>query len=224
MNLIEYPGRAALMTGLAKVLETALGTALAQRRDVTFAVPGGTTPGPLFDALAKVPLDWGRVHVLLTDERWVPQSDPASNAALIRQRLLKGPAAAAHFTPYFMPDTDIGTAAQDLSARLKSALPIDVLLLGMGADMHTASLFPQSPDLAAALAPDAPMFLGVDVPGQSTARFTLTAPALRSAGATHLLITGDDKRAAVMQAGILSPEEAPIATVLGTAITHWSAE
>lgn len=224
MNLIEYPSRPQLMTDLAQRIADDLAAALANRDMVCFAVPGGTTPGPLFDALCAMPLDWSRVHILLTDERWVPETDAQSNAALIRARLLQGHAAAASFTPYFTDQADIAAAANQLDTTLNAQLPIDVLLLGMGADMHTASLFPGAGGLEAALADDAPMFAPIEVAGQSVHRFTLTAPALRDARSIHVLITGAEKRSAVAQAASLPATAAPIQIVLPTATVHWSAE
>ena len=223
MKLIEYPTRDGMMAKVAETLADALRAALAQRDKVSLAVPGGTTPGPVFDALCEAPLDWSRVHVLLSDERWVPETDAQSNAALISARLMTGPAAAASFTPYFTADSDIDTAARDLSGQLSPLLPLDVLLLGMGADMHTASLFPGADGLEAAMSDDAQMFLPITVPKQETRRFTLTAPALRNAKTTHLLITGDDKRAALDRARMLPAHQAPVQTVLDNATIHWSA-
>ncbi len=224
MKLIEYSDKDTLMVELAQVLEASLARALAEKETVTFAVPGGTTPGPLFDALSAAPLAWERVHVILTDERWVPQDDAQSNAALIKKRLLTGAAAAAQFTPYYSATSEIAQAATALSVELEPLLPIDVLLLGMGADMHTASLFPGAAGLDAALSQDAPMFLPVSVPGHTVQRFSLTSPALSSARDTHVLITGPQKRKALEQAGTLPPEQAPIGLMLDTATIHWSAE
>lgn len=223
MNLIEYPDRDTLMISVAKALADDLAAALAVRETVTLAIPGGTTPGPAFDALAAAPLDWARVNILLTDERWVPESDLQSNAALVRARLLQGPAAAAMFTPYYTDKTDINTAAGTLSAQLSPLLPVDVMLLGMGADMHTASLFPGSEGLEEALAEDAQMLVPVTVAGQQTRRFSLSAPVLRSARATHLLITGTEKREALLRACELPEALAPVQTVLPMATIHWSA-
>lgn len=224
MKRSDYANRDDLMQGLARVLEQDLADALEQQAQVCLAVPGGTTPGPLFDILSQAALDWARVHVILTDERWVPQNDPQSNAALIQARLLTGPAAAATFTPYYTDATDIDAAAAALSDGLNKHLPIDVLLLGMGADMHTASLFPDADGLEAAMAPDAPMFLPVRAAGQSAVRFSLAAPALRSARRTHLLITGDEKRVALSRAATLPPLEAPVGVILDNATVHWSAQ
>ncbi len=223
MKMIEYPSADQMMHDVADVLGRALFGALARQSKVSFAVPGGSTPGPVFDVLSEIDLDWSRVHVMLTDERWVPESDAQSNAALIRKRLLIGRAARAQFTPYYSADKEIAAAAASLSNELSETLPIDVMLLGMGADMHTASLFPGSGGLKDALAADAPMFLPITVSGQEAQRFTLTAPVLRAARDTHILITGTDKRDALDRAASLSEADAPIQTVLPRATVHWSA-
>ncbi|WP_299030267.1 6-phosphogluconolactonase [uncultured Sulfitobacter sp.] len=222
MNIVEYQSRDIQMKSVAAALAEDLRTALAQKGVVTLAVPGGTTPGPVFDALAATDLDWSRVRVLLSDERWVPESDAQSNAALIRERLITGAASVARFTPYYTDGIGIHDAAQDLSVALADMLPIDVLLLGMGADMHTASLFPDGDGLSEALAETAPMLLPMRIAGQSVARITLTAPVLRAALSTHLLITGQDKRDALVAAQDLPVAQAPVQTVLSVATIHWS--
>jgi 6-phosphogluconolactonase len=228
MKLVEYPTRDALMQGMADVLAQALRDALDDappaRKTAKLAVPGGSTPGPVFDLLSMVALDWSRVHVLLTDERWVPEDDAASNAALVRARLLQNDAAAALFTPYYQADTDIEAAAADLSRALHHLLPLDLVLLGMGADMHTASLFPRARGLEAAMAADAPMFLPAHVADQPVPRLSMTAPALRTARQTHILITGAEKRRALERAQSLTDLDAPIQTVLAQATVHWCAE
>jgi len=152
----------------------------------------------------------------------VPESSPQSNAALIRKRLLTGQAATAKFTPYYTEGSDIETAAALLSDELGPLLPIDVLLLGMGADMHTASLFPGAQGVTEAMAQDAPMLLPITIDGQDVKRFTLSAPALRGAASCHILITGDEKRAALAQAETLDPKLAPVKTVLDNSVVHWS--
>lgn len=216
MRLIEYADREMLFLSLANQIAGELGQTLRSSGRASLVVPGGTTPGPLFDLLADVDLDWEKVTVLLTDERWVPESDPRSNAALLRQRLLKGPAAAATFLPYYGADTE------GLNEAILQNAPFTSLILGMGADMHTASLFPQSPDLAEALSPQAPPLLTQNSPDFDTPRITLTAPILRSAINIHVLILGTEKRQSLERAADLPPDTAPINIVLDTAAIHWS--
>ncbi len=218
MILIEYPDRDVLMSELAHRISLELGAALGNG-PVSLAVPGGTTPGPMFDALSKASIDWARVRVMLTDERQVPADHERSNERLLRERLLVNAAADAEFLR-LVPEAEDDMPA--LCETLDTVLPLTVLLLGMGTDMHTASLFPGSPDLAAALADDAPPLMGVEASGDLEDRLTLTAPALVSALSPHILITGDEKRAALEKAQELTAEEAPVSIVLKRATVHWA--
>ena len=221
MELIEYPDREMMFIDLANRLAGELGDCLRRHEHASFAVPGGTTPGPVFDDLCAAELDWSRVHVLLTDERWVPEEDERSNLRLLRGRLLVGHAAAAEMID--MPrEGEPEEAARALSERLTPELPISVLLLGMGADMHTASLFPGAEGLARALASDAPPAMAIRAPGAPEPRVTLTAQALDGAMSKHILIMGEEKREAVERARRLGREEAPVTAVWNGARVHWA--
>ncbi len=220
MKLVEYADRDMLMIDLAQHLAGELSECLITHEFASFAVPGGTTPGPVFDTLCAADLDWWRVHVMPTDERWVDENSERSNARLIKSRLLTNRAAAARFVPFFMPGQEAEAAMGDLSDMLQPELPISILLLGMGADMHTASLFPGAAELEEALSTQAPA-MAIHPEGQET-RVTLTAHALSGAMNTHILITGAEKRAALERAAMLDPHEAPIKTVLANATVHWA--
>ncbi|WP_370285114.1 6-phosphogluconolactonase [Pseudooceanicola nanhaiensis] len=222
MIFTEYPDRDMLALDLSDRLASELGSALRHKERVTFAVPGGTSPGPIFDALTAVRLDWDRVDVVLTDERWVPESAERSNTRLVRERLLQGHAAAATLLPLVADTPTPEEALEGLSEGLLPHLPIDVLVLGMGADMHTASLFPGADRLEAALAADAPALMAMRAPGAPEPRITLTAPVLRGAISIHVVITGAEKRAALERAAGMTPAEAPVATVLVEAVVHWA--
>ena len=120
-----------------------------------------------------------------------------------------------------MPDVEVADACKDVSEKLTSEWPISVLVLGMGADMHTASLFPQANGLDAALSADADALLPIQAEGQEQ-RVTLSAPVLNSAISKHIVIFGDDKRAALDVAKGSLPEVAPVAAVLDGATIHWA--
>lgn len=222
MTLIEYPDREMMMVALADRLASDLGQALRQNERASLCVPGGTTPGPVFDVLSGVRLDWDRVTVFASDERWVPETSERSNGRLIRQRLLVGRAAAARFVPLYREAQEPEAVLDGIAADLAPHLPIAVLLLGMGADMHTASLFPGADRLVEALAPDAPILMAMRAPGAPEPRVTLSAVVLADAMCCHLLITGADKRAALERARGLDPAEAPVRAVLGGATVHWA--
>ncbi|MEQ8901898.1 MAG: 6-phosphogluconolactonase [Roseovarius sp.] len=222
MNIIDYPDAEMLAIGLADELASALRTALANEERVLFVVPGGTTPGPVFDALCETGLDWDRVDVLLSDERWRPEVHVRSNTRLIRERLLTGRAAAARYLPLYAKAQDPEEVLAELEANISPALPIDVCLLGMGEDMHTASLFPGADNLEAALERRAPILVPMRVDGEEEPRVTLSARVLNGAVAKHLVITGDKKRRAVERAQHTRPVEAPVAAVLDDMTVHWA--
>jgi 6-phosphogluconolactonase len=221
MELLEYPDAEMMMMQLADTLTSEISKCLSSHDHASLAVPGGSTPGPVFDTLSGANLQWERVHVLLTDERRVPADHERSNERLLRERLLTDKAAAATFVR-LVPDE--ATSMADLEERIAPELPLAILLLGMGADMHCASLFPGSPQLEAALSSKAPPLMEVDAPEGLEPRITLTAPVLRGAMSTHVVITGAEKREALERARHLKPEEAPIAAVLGDAVVHWAEE
>lgn len=222
MRLETYPDREMLMLGLADIIAGQLGDFLRRDGRATLSVPGGTTPGPIFDTLSGVDLDWANVAVVLNDERWVPESSDRSNARLLRQRLIRGRAAEARLIPLYAPAETPEEMLPTLEDGLRPHLPISVLLLGMGADMHTASLFPGADRLDDALSPQAPILLPMRADAAGEPRVTLTAPVLKAAFHTHILITGPEKRAALERAMTLTPQEAPIRAVLDTATVHWA--
>jgi 6-phosphogluconolactonase len=223
MTFNENADRDMAVMNIAHALTSDLRRHLLRHDRVSFAVPGGSTPGPIFDAMTSVEIDWDRVHIMLTDERWVPEDHARSNAGLVRARLMQGRAAAATFISFYREGMSAGEAARVLSKELESTLPISVLMLGMGSDMHTASLFPGAPGLAEALDKGAPALCAVAPPDQPEERITLSAPALNGAMDKHIVIFGDDKKAALERAQKLKPEEAPIAAVLQGGAVHWAA-
>lgn len=222
-DFIEYPDREAMMLDLADLIASELAETLMHEDRATLSVPGGTTPGPIFDVLSEQSLDWGRVSVVLNDERWVPEDNPRSNTALLKERLLISRASEATLIPLYasVPTPEDGLAA--LAEGVKAHLPISVLLLGMGADMHTASLFPGADNLSAALSAHAPPLMAMRAEGAGEPRITLTAPVLKGALRTHIVITGPEKRAAIERAAKLPVEQAPVRAVLGQATVHWAA-
>ena len=218
MKLLEYPDAEMMMMDLANTLAGELESHLLNHDTVSFAVPGGTTPGPIFEALcAAKHLDWARVNVLLTDERRVPEDHQRSNTRLVKERLLVQAASAANYLSYLPQGDDL----TPMSDALAPHLPISVMLLGMGADMHTASIFPNSADLENALGTEQPL-VAVQPPDGLEARISLSMSALKGAMSRHIVIIGTEKREALERARKLSPTEAPIAGVLTGSTVHWA--
>lgn len=222
MTFEDYPDRELLMMRLADTIASQLRRAIEVGGRATLSVPGGTTPGPVFDILSGVDLDWSKVSVLLNDERWVPEDSPRSNTRLLKERLLRNRAAAARLVPLYAPSPAPEDRLADLAAGIEPVLPITVLVLGMGADMHTASLFPGADRLEEALSDAAPVLMALRAEAAGEPRITLSARVLRDAMHIHILITGDEKRAAIERAAGLPESEAPVRTVLKNATIHWA--
>ena len=190
----EYRTPALLAEGLANDVAEQLRTAVSARGEATLVVSGGRSPVAFFQHLAKQGLDWSKVTITLADERWVPVEHADSNAGLLKQYLLKGPAAKAQFLSLYSAAANVEQAAEQADRLLAELPPIDVLVLGMGDDGHTASLFPDSPNLSEALQVDGsrrcwPM-LAPSVPRQ---RLTMSRALLASAKHKILSISGQSK-------------------------------
>jgi len=221
MELVTYPDSEMMMIELAQRLAGELRQALQGNDAASLAVPGGTTPGPIFDSLCAADLDWDRVSVLLTDERWVPEESPRSNTRLLRQRLLVGRAASARYLPLHAPTETPEEGIPQLAEVIADVLPLTVCLLGMGSDMHTASIFPGADRLEDALTGDH-ILVPMRAPGAPEPRVTLSAGVLNGAISRHIVIVGPDKREALDRARSLPVEEAPIAAVLKGSTVHWA--
>ncbi|MEH6354685.1 MAG: 6-phosphogluconolactonase [Marinobacter sp.] len=190
---------AATPADLARKLAEQIVLILRQRLETapraSLALSGGSTPILLFKALAQQVLDWQRIDIVQVDERWVEPSHPDSNSAQIREHLLQGRAAVARFYPLYeniaSPSAGLGAVCQRLESL---SWPLDVVVLGMGNDGHTASLFPGAPELVVAMAEyNGKKLAVITPPQQARARITLTRSAI--AGARHCIlhIQGDDK-------------------------------
>ncbi len=217
-RLIEAPAPQALADRLANDIAARLADAIALRGAASLAVPGGSTPGPVFDALGARALAWDKVIVTLNDERWVDAPDPASNEQLVRTRLLTGLAAAARFVGLKTAADHAADGVAEVARRLLAVpQPFDVMLLGMGEDGHTASLFPGSAALEASLGGDPARVQAVQAPGARGAaeRMSLALPALLDSRFIALLITGQAKLATLRRAERAGdPLQMPIRAVL----------
>jgi len=211
----------------ASRLADALGEGLkdpAQGGWAVFAGSGGSTPEPIYRRLSSVrsPEDWQHTFVTLVDERYVPESSPDSNAALIKRTLMTGPARHAEFLPLFSPEVTVDRAAAVAAHGLYAELEdrrFDAVLLGMGEDGHICSMFPESPTLKTLLTPNhLPTVLGVpagrDGMAPSMERLSINLPYLAQARRVVLAITGKQKRAVFEREAAGDPAIQPIAALL----------
>ncbi|MFC3117931.1 6-phosphogluconolactonase [Jhaorihella thermophila] len=164
---------------------------------------GGTTPGPIFDALCAANLDWDRVYVLPTDERWVPQDSERSNGRLITSRLLVNRAAAAQFLPLHA-DTE---KSRRRAARARGADRAASAAFGAAAgDGGRTCMWPRSFPVRRVWPrrwpPDAPILAVTRPASQPEPRVTLTAPVLNGALSKHIVILGKDKREALEKGAV----------------------
>src|SRR3984957_7345234 len=202
---------------LALQIAANLGLALGARGLASLVVSGGRSPVRLFEILRTQPLDWGRVCIALADERWVRPEDAASNERLVRDVLLKDRAASARFLGLKngAPTPDLGAvSAWETFARVPR--PFDAVILGMGDDGHTASLFPGSPNLPRALNPDAAAgCVGMWSPVAPHPRLSLNLSALLDSRRSVVLINGEAKWRTYTAACAAGPvQEMPIRAVL----------
>jgi 6-phosphogluconolactonase len=205
-------------------LGDALATALAETGKAVFAGSGGSTPAPIYRVLAASGLDWSQIAVTLIDERYVPESSPHSNAALIKQTLLTGRAAAARFVPLYHSEVTVDRAAAVAAHALaREGGRFDAVLLGMGDDGHICSMFPDSPTLKTLLSPTLPpTVLGVpkgrDGAAPSLERLTINLPWLMGARRVVLALTGGAKRAVFEREALGDPATQPIAALVAARV------
>ncbi|MEQ1520812.1 MAG: 6-phosphogluconolactonase [Aestuariivirga sp.] len=199
-----FESRGSLSSALATDVANALQHHVRVKGSACLAVSGGSTPKLFFETLSRFDVPWSRITVTLVDERQVPETNPRSNARLVRENLLQNSAAGAEFVPLFEnPDAEnIGT--------------LDVVVLGMGNDGHTASFFPGGDNLSEALKPKAgKRIVEMSAPAADEPRLTFTLPTLLDTSLLCLHIEGQEKRDVLNQALAEGPVEAmPVRAVL----------
>lgn len=195
--LHRYEDEDALVTDLADLVSKRLSQGLTMTGAASLVCSGGTTPAPLYRELSGRELDWDRIWVTGSDERWVPPADPDSLDHLLHANLLKDRAASARFVPLKTEARSPADAEGHVHAHLRDMpRPFDLVLLGMGADGHTASLFPHAPGLAKALdEDDQALARAIEAPASvaSPARMSLTLRALLDSRLIVLLFRGREK-------------------------------
>ncbi len=210
----DFRDKDQLAEALAAAIAGHLKAGVKARGAASLAVSGGTTPVRLFKVLAgRADVPWDKVTVTLVDERWVDESSERSNGRLVRANLLQGRAALANFVPLYRGGTE-PDAAKATAALAAVPQPLDVVILGMGNDGHTASFFPGGDTLHEALTAEGPV-IAIRAPGAGEPRVTLTLRRLLAARALYLHIEGEEKVETLKQAeaeGLV--EDMPVRAIL----------
>lgn len=176
------------------------------------SLSGGTTPQPFLNNLAKEQLEWQRVDVTLVDDRWVPDTDPASNAGLVRKCLLHGAAEQARFFPLVDMSTTLEARVAALNDNTTLVTP-SIAVLGMGEDGHVASLFADAPEWPYIVDDGAPRFVAVHPRSAPHDRVSLSLTEIRQAWHLYLVIAGARKRE-VLKAAAASPQDNAISKLV----------
>ncbi len=184
-----------LVVTLGEKIKIHLSKKLQQQAQASLVVSGGNTPKSLYDYLSHLDLDWSRIIITLTDERWVETTDNNSNEWMIKNTLLVNRAKAAHWIGLKTQDATPEQAIEKVHARLQTIpKPYDVILLGMGLDGHTASLFPCADNIHAGLNLNYPYACIAMHPKQAPfARMSLSLKELNHCHQSIVLLQGQEK-------------------------------
>jgi len=184
-----------LVEMLSQSIAMNLKSAIHRKGKATLVVSGGNTPIPLFKRLSDIPLDWEKVSVGLCDERWISASDEQSNENLVRTHLLQGKASKATFVGMYNEDQEVHMAEKWCTQKVKKTLfPFDVIVLGMGNDGHTASLFPENDKLEKAFdLHSEELCIAIEPKNAPYKRMSLTLSAILSSDHIYLHFEGEEK-------------------------------
>lgn len=217
VNQHSFESREALEIALADQIVSLLKSGIAARGKGALVVSGGRTPAGLFQRLSTQSLDWSKVVVTLADERWVPADHEDSNARSVQTHLLQNAASAALFIPHVNGAESPHLGQADLELAL-AVLPdqVDAVILGMGEDGHTASFFPNAPELSAAIDPQVSQAcMGVTPPAAPHLRMTLSLTRLLASRQIFIHLCGEGKTPVLTEAlGEGATEDMPIRAVL----------
>lgn len=229
IQLISFASRESMAERLAELVALRIKASLHKKGHAYMAVSGGSTPVKLYENLSQQDLDWGAVCTVLADERWVDTYHEASNERLIKETFQRNKASELEVIG-LKENTPTPRAAIKAVDEKLSHLPdmLDVAVLGMGTDGHTASWFPYSEGLDEALSLDAGCVAAIsakrsDVTGPNTDRITLTFTMIEKAELIILMMNGTEKRMAfewVVEQGPI--EEAPIRALLQSRPDMWA--
>ena len=188
-----YDNNSLLIQELGARIINSLKEGIKDNGTASLVVSGGSTPKTLFALLSKQDIAWEKVSITLADERCVPQEDSASNTRLIRENLLQNKAINANFIALYENGQSADEAAKTASDKLAKIKTYDAMILGMGQDGHTASLFPEATNLAEALAEDAVNCMAIEPVTNPITRITQTKQKILKSKFIAFHLVGKDK-------------------------------
>jgi len=216
-NFLVFDTPSTLVEKLSARIRKLLSESVHKKGYASLAVSGGTTPAPLFEALSHLDLEWDKVVVTLVDERWVEITASDSNEYLVRRYLLKDKATKATFIGMKTLSETAKAAEIACSQKLRVVpMPFDVLILGMGSDGHTASLFPGAKQLPAAVEANTDRIcISIKPRSAPHERMTLSLPAILNSSRIFIFIRGEEKRNVYVKAASKGPpDEMPVRYIL----------
>ncbi|MEH8017800.1 6-phosphogluconolactonase [Rheinheimera muenzenbergensis] len=193
MQLQQFTDTTALNQDFANRLLALLQQAIDERGAAYLVVSGGKTPQALFQTLSQTELAWDKVTVLLADDRWLDDSQADSNERLVKATLLQNNAKAAQFISLYANTASAFDGVAQVLPRIAALPTFDAVILGMGEDGHTASLFPCSGQIKQGLAPDAPAVLATEPTTAPYQRMSLSLPRLLNSRLIFLHLVGSNK-------------------------------
>ncbi len=201
-NVHAFSTQDDLIAALSQSIAEELQKAIEEKGKASLLVSGGSTPKPLFEKLRETSLDWEKVSIGLCDERWLSSTHEESNENLVKTHLLQAKASKATFVGMYTNETDMQAAEILCEKKMKELLfPFDVLILGMGSDAHTASLFPENVKLEKAFDLNSETLCIAIKPGTAPyMRMSLTRQAILSAAHIYLHFEGKEKLAVYEEA------------------------
>lgn len=217
----NFETKESLISKLSKRIASYLEKSINENGKASLLVSGGSTPKPLFEKLSKIDISWDKVIISLVDERWVSSEHKDSNELLVKSNLLQNFAKKAKFVGMYLDGKDASEADEECSKIYKNSVyPFDVIILGMGGDAHTASLFPENERLNEAYnLENENLCISIKPTTAPHKRMSLTLKAILSAKHIILHIEGEEKLKVYEEAISLDDKyKMPIASVLNQEI------